>query len=66
MTEERIISILKHLNERVGKPVTSKKLSDELRVSVKTIHNDLVVLKGTSNNYQLIHLKMKLEKNTEN
>ncbi|CCK20590.1 hypothetical protein [Pseudolactococcus laudensis] len=23
-------------------------------------------VKGTSNNYQLIHLKMKLEKNTEN
>ena len=23
-------------------------------------------IKGTSNNYQLIHLKMKLEKNTEN
>ena len=26
----------------------------------------LSLLKGTSNNYQLIHLKMKLEKNTEN
>ncbi len=25
-----------------------------------------VYIKGTSNNYQLIHLKMKLEKNTEN
>ena len=24
------------------------------------------IIKGTSNNYQLIHLKMKLEKNTEN
>ena len=24
------------------------------------------IFKGTSNNYQLIHLKMKLEKNTEN
>ncbi|WP_332407752.1 site-specific integrase [Lactococcus laudensis] len=25
-----------------------------------------IYIKGTSNNYQLIHLKMKLEKNTEN
>ncbi len=26
----------------------------------------VLCIKGTSNNYQLIHLKMKLEKNTEN
>ena len=28
--------------------------------------SDILKIKGTSNNYQLIHLKMKLEKNTEN
>lgn len=46
MKEERLINILKYLEERVEKPVTANELSDELQVSVKTIHNDLLDLKN--------------------
>ena len=46
MKEERLINILKYLEERADKPVTANELSDELQVSVKTIHNDLLDLKN--------------------
>jgi lichenan operon transcriptional antiterminator len=44
MKQKRLSSILHYLKEKAEKPVTASELSEELNVSVKTIHNDLVEL----------------------